>query len=142
MILRDTEKGGDEEVSKRILVVESERGMRELISTYLMRAGYEVVGADNGTRALELTGVNQSDLIVLAVMLDGDMDGFEVLQSLQANPATADIPVIVLTAKAQDADIFRGWQSGISAYLVKPFSPRELLTFIERIFRSMNERLT
>jgi len=67
------------------------------------------------------------------------MDGFEVLKRLQANPETRDIPVIMLTAKAQDVDVFRGWSSGVSAYLTKPFNPLELITFVKRIFSGHDE---
>jgi two-component system alkaline phosphatase synthesis response regulator PhoP/two-component system response regulator VicR len=78
-------------------------------------------------------------MLVLDVMMPR-MNGFDVLKRLQANPATEHIPVIMLTAKAQDADIFAGWQSGVSSYLTKPFNPRELLTFVQRIFESMDHR--
>jgi len=67
------------------------------------------------------------------------MDGFEVLQTLRRNPETRDIPVIMLTAKAQDADVFRGWQSGVDCYLTKPFNPLELASFVNRIFQSLEE---
>ena len=67
------------------------------------------------------------------------MDGFEVLKRLQANPETRDIPVIMLTAKAQDCRCLPGWSSGVSAYLTKPFNPLELLTFIRRIFSGHDE---
>lgn len=67
------------------------------------------------------------------------MDGFEALQKLKDNPATADIPVIMLTAKAQDADVFKGWQSGADLYLTKPFNPLELITFVKRIFQGQDE---
>ena len=77
-------------------------------------------------------------MVVLDVMMPR-MDGFEVLQRLQADPSLQTIPVIMLTAKAQDADIFKGWSQGVSSYLVKPFNPRELLTFVQRIFQSMDE---
>ncbi|MEI6916011.1 MAG: response regulator, partial [Armatimonadota bacterium] len=67
------------------------------------------------------------------------MDGFEVLQNLRRDPKTRDIPVIMLTAKAQDADVFRGWQSGVDCYLTKPFNPMELISFVKRIFNSMSD---
>jgi two-component system alkaline phosphatase synthesis response regulator PhoP/two-component system response regulator VicR len=67
------------------------------------------------------------------------MDGFEVLQNLKANPDTADTPVIMLTAKAQDQDIFRGWQHGVEWYQTKPFNPMELVTVIKRIFQSQEQ---
>jgi len=68
-----------------------------------------------------------------------EMDGLETLKRLKENSATNDIPVILLTAKAQDADVFEGWKSGADLYLTKPFNPGELLLFVQRIFKSKTE---
>jgi len=125
-------------MAKKILVVDDERHIVRLVEVNLQRAGYDVETAYDGVEALEKVKNAKPDMIVLDVMMPR-MDGFEVLQNLQANAGTADIPVIMLTAKAQDADIFKGWQSGVSSYLTKPFNPRELLTFVERIFQSLDE---
>jgi two-component system, OmpR family, alkaline phosphatase synthesis response regulator PhoP len=125
-------------MAKKILVVDDERHIVRLVEVNLQRAGYDVVTAYDGIEALEKVKSEKPDMLVLDVMMPRK-DGFEVLQDLQANPGTADIPVIMLTAKAQDADIFKGWSSGVSSYLTKPFNPRELLTFVERIFQSMAE---
>lgn len=118
---------------KKILAVDDERHIVRLVEVNLQRAGYEVVTAYDGREALEKVKSETPDLIVLDVMMPY-MDGFEVLKNLKADPATAEIPVIMLTAKAQDADIFRGWSSGVDCYLTKPFNPMELLTFVKRIF--------
>jgi two-component system alkaline phosphatase synthesis response regulator PhoP/two-component system response regulator VicR len=123
---------------KKILVVDDERPIVRLVQVNLEHAGYEVVTAYDGKEALEKVEQEKPDLIILDVMMP-QMDGFEVMQRLQANPKTRDIPVIMLTAKAQDADVFRGWQSGVTLYLTKPFSPFELISFVRRIFRSMEE---
>lgn len=123
---------------KKILVVDDERPIVRLVQVNLEHAGYEVVAAYDGKEALEKVEQEKPDLIILDVMMP-QMDGFEVMQRLQANPKTRDIPVIMLTAKAQDADVFRGWQSGVTLYLTKPFSPFELISFVRRIFRSMEE---
>ncbi len=64
---------------------------------------------------------------------------FEVLKRLQANPESREIPIVMLTAKAQDADVFRGWASGVSAYLTKPFNPLELITFVKRILSGYDQ---
>ncbi len=125
-------------MAKKILVVDDERHIVRLVEVNLARAGYDVVSAYDGVEALEKVKSEKPDMIVLDVMMPR-MDGFEVLKRLQADPETQDIPVIMLTAKAQDADIFRGWSSGVSSYLTKPFNPRELLTFVERIFQSLEE---
>lgn len=122
----------------KILAVDDERHIVRLVQVNLERAGYEVVTAFDGREALEKVQSEQPDLVVLDVMMPY-MDGFEVLQTLRKNQSTRDLPVIMLTAKAQDADVFRGWQSGVDCYLTKPFNPMELIAFVKRIFTSMNE---
>ncbi len=104
----------------------------------LERQGYEVLTAFDGKEALQKVEEERPDLVVLDVMMPY-MDGFEVLQNLKRNPDTRDIPVIMLTAKAQDADVFKGWQSGVDCYLTKPFNPMELISFVKRIFKSLEE---
>lgn len=121
---------------KKILAVDDERHIVRLVQVNLERAGYEVVTAYDGKDALEKVASEQPDLVVLDVMMPY-MDGFEVLQNLRKNQATRELPVIMLTAKAQDADVFRGWQSGVDCYLTKPFNPMELISFVKRIFKSL-----
>ena len=121
---------------KKILAVDDERHIVRLVQVNLERAGYEVVTAFDGKDALEKVASEQPDLVVLDVMMPY-MDGFEVLQNLRKNQSTRDLPVIMLTAKAQDADVFRGWQSGVDCYLTKPFNPMELISFVKRIFKSL-----
>ena len=123
---------------KKILAVDDERHIVRLIQVNLERAGYQVSTAFDGNEALKKVEGDKPDLIVLDVMMPR-MDGFEVLKRLQANPETREVPVIMLTAKAQDADVFRGWASGVSAYLTKPFNPLELITFVKRIFSGADE---
>jgi len=123
-------------MARKILVVDDERHIVRLVQVNLERAGYEVAVAYDGIEALEKVAADKPDMVVLDVMMPR-MDGFDVLKKLQANADTKDIPIIMLTAKAQDADIFKGWSSGVSSYLTKPFNPRELLTFVERIFQSL-----
>jgi two-component system alkaline phosphatase synthesis response regulator PhoP/two-component system response regulator VicR len=124
--------------SKKIMAVDDERHIVRLIQVNLERAGYQVVTAFDGPDALKKADSERPDLIVLDVMMP-KMDGFEVLKRLQANPETREIPIIMLTAKAQDADVFRGWSSGVSAYLTKPFNPLELITFVKRILSGYDE---
>jgi two-component system, OmpR family, alkaline phosphatase synthesis response regulator PhoP len=123
---------------KKILAVDDERHIVRLVQVNLERAGYEVVTAFDGKDALEKVEAERPDLVVLDVMMPY-MDGFEVLQNLRKNPNTRELPVIMLTAKAQDADVFRGWQSGVDCYLTKPFNPMELISFVKRIFKSLEE---
>lgn len=124
--------------TKKILVVDDERSTVRIIQVNLERAGYEVVKAYDGVEALEQVKEHQPDMIILDVMMPR-MDGFEVLRHLQADPRFKNILVIMLTCKAQDADIFKGWASGVNSYLTKPYNPRELLVHIERIFQTLDE---
>ena len=81
---------------------------------------------------LEKVEAEQPDLVVLDVIMPY-MDGFEVLRTLRKNQSTQELPVIMLTAKAQDADVLWGWHSGVDCYLTKPFNPMELLSLVKRI---------
>jgi len=123
---------------KKIMAVDDERHIVRHIQVNLERAGFQVITAFDGPEALKKVENERPDLIVLDVMMP-KMDGFEVLKRLQANPETREIPVIMLTAKAQDADVFRGWSSGVSAYLTKPFNPLELITFVKRIMSGFDQ---
>jgi len=125
-------------MAKKILAVDDEKHIVRLIQVNLERAGYEVVTANDGAQALEMVAADRPDLIVLDWMMP-QLNGMETLKRLKANEATADIPVIMLTAKSQDQDVFKGWQSGVDSYLTKPFNPMELLTFVKRIFASLEE---
>jgi len=123
-------------MERYILAVDDERYIRRLVEVNLQRAGYRVGTAEDGVQAMESIRRERPDMVVLDVMMPR-MDGFELLKRLKQDPATAEIPVIMLTARAQDADIFRGWQSGVDMYLTKPFNPMELLAFTRRIFEEL-----
>lgn len=123
---------------RKILAVDDEKHIVRLVQVNLERQGYQVVTANDGKEALQKVEEEHPDLLVLDVMMPY-MDGFEVLQNLRRNPNTANIPVIMLTAKAQDQDVFRGWQSGVDCYLTKPFNPMELISFVKRIFKSLDD---
>jgi len=125
-------------MSQKILVVDDEPHIVRLVQVNLEKAGYIVTTASNGKEALEAIAQEQPDLMVLDVMMP-EMDGLETLKRIKGNPETDDIPVILLTAKAQDADVFEGWKSGADLYLTKPFNPGELLLFVQRIFKSKTE---
>jgi two-component system alkaline phosphatase synthesis response regulator PhoP/two-component system response regulator VicR len=125
-------------MAKKILAVDDEKAIVRLVQVNLEREGYQVVTAYDGREALEKVASERPDLVVLDVMMPY-MDGFEVLQQMKKDPETRDIPVIMLTAKAQDADVFRGWQSGVDCYLTKPFNPMELKAFVKRVFKSIED---
>jgi len=122
-------------MARKILAVDDEKHIVRLVQINLQKEGYEVATANTGREALEKVGEFKPDLIVMDVMMP-EMDGFEALKKLKENAETRDIPVIMLTAKAQDADVFRGWQSGADLYLTKPFNPAELLSFVKRLLAS------
>lgn len=125
-------------MAKKILAVDDEKHIVRLVQINLQKEGYDVVTASNGREALERMAVDKPDLVIMDVMMP-EMDGFSALEKLKGDPATADIPIIMLTAKAQDADVFQGWKSGADLYLTKPFNPQELLTFVRRIFQGQTE---
>ena len=116
----------------KVLAVDDQVHIVRLIQVNLERNGYQVVTAYDGEQALEKVKEENPDLIVCDVMMPRK-DGFEVLREVKSDPTTRDIPFIMLTAKAQDADVFRGWASGVDAYLTKPFNPQELLAFVKRV---------
>jgi len=125
---------------RKILTCDDEKHIVRLIQVNLERQGYEVITAFNGAECLEKVTADPPDLIVLDVMMP-EMTGFEVLEALKKNPDTAEIPVIMLTARAQDADVLRGWQSGVECYLTKPFNPMELIAFVKRIFSMEDHKI-
>ena len=119
-------------MAKKILVCDDERHIVRLIQVNLERAGYIVVTAFDGKEGLEKVKSEKPDCCVLDVMMPY-MDGFEVLKNLRREPETESLPVIMLTAKAQDKDVFDGYHYGADMYLTKPFNPMELVTFVKRI---------
>ena len=118
---------------KKILVADDERYIVRLVQVKLERIGYEVVTAFDGKEALEKVDAEKPDLVILDHMLPY-LHGFDVLERLRKNPATCELPVIMLMPKTQDADGCRGWQSYADCYLTKPFNPMELISFVKRIF--------
>ncbi|MEX2243884.1 MAG: response regulator [Fimbriimonadaceae bacterium] len=116
----------------KILVCDDERHIVRLIQVNLERQGWAVVTAYDGKEGLEKVKSEKPDLLVLDVMMPY-MDGFEVLKSIRKDPEMEKLPVIMLTAKAQDKDVFEGYHYGADMYLTKPFNPRELVSFVKRI---------
>jgi two-component system alkaline phosphatase synthesis response regulator PhoP len=119
----------------RILAVDDEPNIVRLIQVNLERHGYQVETANNGAQALAKIKANRPDLLVSDVMMP-EMDGFELLANVRRDPSLMDLPVIMLTAKAQDGDVLQGYKTGADMYLTKPFNPQELLAFVKRILSS------
>jgi DNA-binding response OmpR family regulator len=118
-------------MSRSILVVDDEPGIIEIASAYLRQDGFTVRTATTGTRALDAVATQPPDLIVLDLMLP-DISGEEVCASLRRSTA---VPILMLTAKAAESDRLRGLALGADDYLVKPFSPRELVARVRAILR-------
>lgn len=118
----------------KIMIVEDEADISEMIALHLAREGHESVVVDNGLRVQPVAIENQPDIIVLDLMLPG-LDGLNVMKRLRADTRTATIPVIMLTARSQIADKITGLELGVDDYLTKPFSPRELFLRISAILR-------
>src|SRR4051794_26704555 len=122
-----------------ILVVDDERDLVELVRYNLERGGYGVVTAFDGESAVEAAQRRRPDLVVLDVMMPG-IDGLEVCRRLRADNRTAGLPIIMLTAKAAEADRVVGLELGADDYVIKPFSPRELVARVRAVLRRSRGR--
>ncbi len=125
----------------RILVVEDESEISSIVMKYIEKSGYECRLAENGFEALELFSAQHFHLIILDVMMPG-IDGFEVLARIRE---ISDVPIIMLTAKQEEVDRIKGFEEGADDYVVKPFSPRELISrikvFLKRIYNYGDEMI-
>ena len=115
-----------------VLVADDDDDIRDLVAFRLDRAGYEVLRAGDGQQALELAREHRPDLAVLDVMMP-KLTGYEVTRELRADDATSRIPVILLTARVQEADVARGFEAGADDYVKKPFSPQELRARVQAV---------
>ena len=121
---------------KRILCIEDEAEMIDLTRLVLEREGFEVLGAVGGSEGLDIVHREKPDLVLLDLMMP-DIDGWEVYRRMKANGDSAQIPVIVVTAKAQSIDKVLGLQvAKVDDYITKPFGPQELLDSINRILNN------
>ena len=121
-------------MSARILVVEDEADLAELVSYNLKQVGFEVVAVQEGNAALAQIKRQRFDLVLLDVMLP-DLSGLEVCRRLRREPDTIRLPIIMLTAKGEEVDRVVGFEVGADDYVVKPFSPRELVLRVQAILR-------
>ena len=117
---------------KRILVVDDEPDVRELVVYRMRRSGYVVLEASNGEEALQTALAELPDLIVANVMMPR-LNGYELTRQLREHEQTRAIPVILLTAKTQEADVSQGFDAGADDYLTKPFSPDELVARVRAV---------
>ena len=119
---------------ERILVVDDEEDILELVRFNLAREGYPVICTTSGEETLKIVQKEDPDLIVLDLMLPG-IDGLDVAKALKNDPKTRDIPIIMLTAKGEEADVVTGLELGADDYVTKPFSPRILVARVRAVLR-------
>lgn len=119
-------------MAEKILVVDDEPRLVRLATEVLKAMGYEVIAAANGEAALEMLALEQPDLVLLDIVLPYGMDGYAVCRRIRE---FSDVPVIMLTAKAQESDLVRGFEAGADDYITKPFSARELVMRVQAVLR-------
>jgi len=121
-------------MSSRVLIVEDEPDIRELVVHHLKREGYQVSVAASGEEALRQVQASPPDLVLLDLMMPA-MNGLEVCRRLRQDPVTASLPIVMLTAKGDEVDRVLGLELGADDYVVKPFSPKELLARVRAVLR-------
>ena len=121
-------------IPRRVLVVEDDRHIRELVCLHLGLEGYECMQADNGTEALAIAAERPLDLVVLDLMLPG-LDGVTVCRSIRRQGVNRSVPILMLTARREEADTVVGLESGADDYLTKPFGVRELVARAAALLR-------
>lgn len=119
---------------KKILIVEDEQDIRQLVTHYLEKEGFRPAAAMNGLEALKKVKEDKPDLVVLDLMLP-EMDGLEVCKRLRSVPETAMLPILMLTAKAEESDTIVGLELGADDYVTKPFSPKALVARVKALLR-------
>lgn len=117
---------------KKILIVDDEPDINTILVAFLRASGYDTVSAKDGVEAIDLAHAESPHLILLDVMMP-EMSGYQVARLLKDDPATKDIPVIMLTAKTQQSDRFWGLDSGAAAYLHKPFELSDVLSHVREL---------
>ena len=123
-------------VAKKVLVVEDDKDILQLVKMYLDNEGFRTITAANGAEALKQFKSEHPDLVVLDLMLP-EIDGLEVCKKLRVTPQTAMLPIIMLTAKSEESDTVVGLELGADDYVGKPFSPRALVARIKALFRRL-----
>jgi two-component system KDP operon response regulator KdpE len=119
-------------MSEKILIVDDEPRVSRLVTEILTAVGFEVMAAASGKTAIEQVALQQPDLVLLDVLMPSGIDGFEVCSRLRE---FSDVPIIMLTAKARDSDILRGFDVGADDYLTKPFNAQELVARVKAVLR-------
>ena len=122
-------------MQRKILIVDDEPDIQEVVQFCLSSEGYEVITASNGQEAIKRVNADRPDLVLMDAMMP-EMDGFEALKRLKDNLSTTNIPVIMLTARDRYADVAKGQQRGCDFYWTKPFKPADLTRLVKRVLES------
>ena len=122
---------------KRVLIVEDQNDIRKLVRMTLEFEDYEIHEAVDGAAGLRMAAQVRPDLVLLDVMMPGDIDGLQVCRQIKSDPAMVGVKVVLLSARGQARDRDAGEQAGADVYLIKPFSPLELIGTIERLMTSV-----
>jgi two-component system response regulator MtrA len=123
---------------RTVLIVDDDPDIRSLVATKLRGIGHHVLLANNGRAGLSAAVDYRPDLVLLDVTMPG-LSGWDVCEKLSTSPSTKHIPVVIISAKAQPADVEKGFSVGAKDYITKPFSPRELADRVEAIFATLTD---
>jgi CheY-like chemotaxis protein len=127
-------------MKKKILIVDDEEVIRKFLKIHLVKLGYDVMEAADGAQAVEQLGKDDFDLLICDILMP-KKDGWEVIREMKSNPKTKAIPVIVLTAKNEDADMFKGYDLGANYYMTKPFTKAQLIYGLRLMFGETLEEI-
>src|SRR5215211_8543122 len=125
---------------KRLLLVEDDRALADLVTFHFERAGYDVTRTGDGEEALILADEVKPDVVLLDWMIEG-ISGIEVCRRLRRGAMSANVPIMMLTARGEESDRIRGFETGADDYVTKPFSPRELVARVAAVLRRVRPAL-
>jgi len=127
-------------MKRKVLIVDDEEVIRKFLKIHLTKMGYEITEAADGEQAIEQLGKDDFDLLICDIMMP-KKDGWEVIKEVKSNPKTKNLPVIVLTAKNEDSDMFKGYDLGANYYMTKPFTKAQLLYGLKLMFDETPEEI-
>lgn len=124
---------------KKILIVDDQKEVRELVEITLRAEGYQIFQAKNGRDAIDTVNAHKPDVVIMDIMMPGELDGLEATRILKRNPDTKSVKIIMLTAKGQSTDFEKGFAAGADGYFTKPFSPLDLIKRVEEIIEKIHK---
>jgi len=127
-------------MSKRVLIVDDEEVIRKFLKIHLAKLGYEVKEAADGEQAIEQLGIDDFDLLICDILMP-KKNGWEVMKEVKSNPKTRNLPVIILTAKNEDSDMFKGYDLGANYYMTKPFTKAQLFYGLKLMLDEIPEEI-